>query len=290
MLVKAVDLTSELVHNPAKPKDSMTTNTNKIVKTAIFLLSCVTAQFASAAPIVYLNTPASTLSDLSTLTTARERLSRAGSVDQLLFKQPNPAGYPAADLFGFINNTYVGSVTYDFSVSNTPGVNGGTIAFTLSSGSATGDIQFIGSGANSTLTYTFPGISYNVLNLYGQSTTGGSSFIFSNLAFSSTGLITNGALSTTGSTSQTNGPTTYNQYVATDEETNLSLYAWALTGKATLAVGGTNPSSGEGIKWEVNTSSGHFVPVPEPRHLVLVSGLVAAAIMLFTTRRRPLWR
>lgn len=84
MVVKAVGITSEEV----------------IRRVIAFVLLAAAPLVAGAAPLVWLNAPPSAITDADGVWTARERLSRAGSVDQMLFEQPNPAGYPAADWRG----------------------------------------------------------------------------------------------------------------------------------------------------------------------------------------------
>jgi hypothetical protein len=253
---------------------------------------------ATAGTVVQLNVPSSDIISISGAFTARGRLSRAGSVDQMLFKQPNPLGYPAADTVGFTGSSFNGSVTYDFTVRHSaaaPGV-GGKIDFALANGVTAGVVNFRPGGANSTLSQTFgapdtpTGLNYNILHIYGQATTAGSSVWLSNLAFTpGSGLTTSGMLVTSGSAVQTLGATTFDQWIAAETGTNLDLFDWTISGRVTLASNGTNPSSGEGIKFEITGKQGFYpspVAVPEPGTLAMLASAAGFGLLLARRTRR----
>lgn len=247
---------------------------------------------ATAGPIVSLDVPTSDFDvpSLVPVVTSRYRLSRAGSVDQLLFKQPNPAGYPSADILEF-NGGFTGSATYDFTVvhERATATAGGEFTFSLTNGTVTGNVGFRGAGANSTLSYTFALVNgsseldYNILHVFAQATTSTSSISWSDLTFTpGTGLGTAGAMDPAGSITASN---TYDQWLAAPTGVNLDEFDWTFSGKVTLATDGTNPSSGEGIKFEFTGKRGEFHPtvVPEPGTLVLA--LLAVGLVAATRRR-----
>jgi hypothetical protein len=253
---------------------------------------------ASAGTVVHLNVPSSDITSISGAFTARGRLSRAGSVDQMLFKQPNPAGYPAADTVGFTGTSFIGSVTYDFTVRHfaaSPGV-GGKIDFTLANGVPSGAVTLLSGGANRTLSQTFgapdtpTGLNYNILHIYGQATTAGASVWLSNLAFTpGSGLTTSGQLVTSGSAIQTLGATAFDQWIAAETGTNLDLFDWTISGRVSLAANGTNPSSGEGIKFEITGKQGFYpspVAVPEPGTLAMLASAAGFGLLLVRRKRR----
>jgi hypothetical protein len=257
---------------------------------------------ARASTIVYLDAPSSEITALSPQVTARVRFSRAGSVDQMLYKQPNPAGYPAVDTVGFTDGSFVGRVTYDFTVQHFaggPGV-GSRMEFSLNNGVTAGAVAFrpvgAGNGANSTVSRLFDapdsptGLNYNIIHVYGQTTTVGSSLWFSNLAFTpGPGLTTSGQLATSGSLAYSaSGPNSYDQWLAAETGTNLDLYDWAISGRVSLAVNGTNPSSGEGIKFEITGKQGLYpdpIAVPEPGTLALLASVAVAGLVVGGRRR-----
>jgi hypothetical protein len=125
-----------------------------------------------------------------------------------------------------------------------------------------------------------------VLHIFAVATTAGSSVSFSNLAFTvSTGLTTSGSLDTSGSIAASS---TYDKWIAAPTGVNLDDFDWTFSGKVTLAINGTNPSSGEGIKFEFTGKNGEFTPpasVPEPSTLATM-GLGAIAAAATAARRR----
>lgn len=151
------------------------------------------------------------------------------------------------------------------------------MTFSLTSGSTSGSVFFVGSGSSSTLEYTFDDEPYNALHLYGQTTTPGTSLSLSNLSFTSSTLSTFGQLVTSAAISQVSGETTFSQWLAAGTDDDLSLYDWVMSGRATLAVNGTNPSSGEGIKWELSAKEACII-VPEPS---MFAAVVIAALAIF---------
>lgn len=271
-----------------------------------FVAACLAvsvAPQARASTIVQLDAPSSDITALAPEVTARLRFSRAGSADQMLYKQPNPAGYPAADTVGFTDGSFVGRVTYDFTVQHfagSPGV-GSRMVFSLNNGVTAGAAAFrplgVSNGANSTISRIFDApdsptaLNYNLIHVYGQTTTVGSSLWFSNLAFTpGPGLTTVGQLVTSGSLAHSaSGPNSYDQWLAAETGTNLALYDWAISGRVSLAVNGTNPSSGEGIKFEITGKQGLYpdpIAVPEPGTLALLASTAVAGLLVGFRRRR----
>lgn len=250
--------------------------------TGMPLLLALDAMSQTITPTVHLNVDDAALTNMEGVLVARDRLSRAGSVDQMLFVLPNPAGYPSADNVGF-SGGFVGSSHYDFLLSYNSVDK--TYSFTLSNGAVSGNVSFLSGGANRTISYSDSAakLNYNIIHLYGASTTAGSSVSFQDLYFTpGSGLSTTGSLETSGNA--TAGITQpYHQWLAAPTGTNLASYDWTVGARVTLTAGGTNPSSGEGIKFEVSTKSGEFSPtspgpdtaIPEPMvSLMCLLGLV----------------
>ena len=224
--------------------------------------------------------------------TARDRLARAGSVDQMLFKQPNPLGYPATDLVG-INNTNIGSATYQFTLKHTaPTVSSGSkFVFSMTDGTVAGGVTFRNANSNNnTISYTFGTdaasalLNYNILHVFALASTTGTSATFSDMAFTAgLGLTTIGNLETSGSVSA-GGTKQYDQWLAAPTGVNLDLFDWEFTAKVKLEANGTRPSD-EGIKFEFTGKQGEFTPpsaVPEPSTLALA---LLAIPGLMTVRR-----
>ena len=240
----------------------------------------------AGAATLYLDVADAELTLTGSVITARNRLSRAGSVDQMLYVQPNPAGFPARDTVGF-SGGFTGSSAYDFSLSYTAAT--GTYQFGLRNRAVTGNVGFLSGGANGSVTHADSGLAYNILHVFAFSTTAGSSVAFTDLFFTpGTGLSTSGVLETSGGASAA-GTTTYDQWLALPTGGNLASFDWTLGARVTLTAGGTNPSSGEGIKFEITGKVGSFspppppIPVSEPATLALFGvGLAALA----TLRRR----
>ena len=244
---------------------------------------------------IYLDVPDTQLNipSLKPQVTARDRLARAGSVDQLLFKQPNPAGYPAADLVQ-LNNTNIGSVTYDFTLKHTAPTDssGSKFAFSLTDGTVEEGVTFRNANSNnSSISYTFGTdaatslLNYNILHVFALASTAGTSATFSDMAFTAgLGLSTVGSLETSGSVAAGSGTNQYDQWLAAPTGVNLDLFDWEFTAKVKLAANGTRPSD-EGIKFEFTAKQGEFTPpspVPEPSTLALA---VLAIPGLLTLRR-----
>jgi hypothetical protein len=246
---------------------------------------------------IYLDVPDNQLNipSLIPVLTARDRLTRTGSVDQILFKQPNPVGYPAADLVG-LNSPYIGSSTYDFTLKHTaPTVSSGSkFEFSLTNGTVAGNAFFRSANSNNnSLSYTFGTdtasasalLDYNILHVFALASTAGTSATFSNMAFTTgAGLTTVGSLETSGSVSAS-GTKQYDQWLAAPTGVNLDRFDWNFTAKIQLSANGTRPSD-EGIKFEFTAKRGEFTPpaaVPEPSTLALallaIPGLMIARRM-----------
>ena len=243
---------------------------------------------------IYLDVPDSELDipKLKPQVTARDRLTRAGSVDQMLFKQPDPAGYPAADLVA-ISSPFFGSSTFDFTLKHTAPTasSGSKFEFALTDGAVAGDLSFRNANSNnSTLSYTFGTdaasalLNYNILHVFALASTTGTSATFSDMAFTAgLGLTTIGNLETSGSVSA-GGTKQYDQWLAAPTGVNLDLFDWEFTAKVKLEANGTRPSD-EGIKFEFTAKQGEFTPpspVPEPSTLALA---LLAIPGLMTVRR-----
>ena len=201
--------------------------------------------------------------------TARQRLSRNG-VDQMLFKQPLPNGYPSKDL---VTRNGAGSSTYQFTLDHKAST--GLTTFSLTNGSRSGAIAFRpGNNESSTLSYTFDSsVQYNALHIYAKSVNN-SNVAFSNLAFTAgSGLTTQGALSTAGAV--TNGE--YDQWLAAGSATNLANYDWTLSALVTLTYAGVNTPD-EGFKFEVSGKQAAYQPVPEPATMAVL-GLGALGLL-----------
>lgn len=193
-------------------------------------------------------------------------------------------------------------MTYDFTVQHfagSPGV-GSRMVFSPNNGVTAGAAAFrplgVSNGANSTISRIFDApdsptaLNYNLIHVYGQTTTVGSSLWFSNLAFTpGPGLTTVGQLATSGSLAYSaSGPNSYDQWLAAETGTNLALYDWAISGHVSLAVNGTNPSSGEGINFEITGKQGLYpdtVAVPEPGTLALLASVAVAGLLVGYRRR-----
>ncbi len=247
----------------------------------------------AGAATIYLDVPDAEVTPTGSVITARDRLSRAGSADQMLFVQPNPAGFPNRDIVGFANG-FTGSSAYDFSLTHTAAT--GRYEFGLRNGTVGGNVSFRSGGANGSVTHVAPGLSYNMLHVFAVATTAGSSVNFTGLFFTpGIGLSTSGVLETSGSASAA-GTTTYDQWLALPTGGNLASFDWTIGARVTLTAGGTNPSSGEGIKFEITGKAGTFspppppqpIPVPEPATLALFGvGLAALATLRRRRRLRP---
>jgi len=243
----------------------------------------------AAAGLVYLNVPTAQLSVLNPVVTERFKFDGGGGVDQMLFKQPDPAGYPSADLIR-MNGTNTGSATYTFTVTHTTATDKYAIA--LTNGAVTGGASFAGAGPNSTLTKTFASneLDYNILHIYVRAGTGPCTAVnpctasFSGLSFMpGAGLTTVGSLDTT----ETIINADYDQWLAAPTGTNLELFDWTLTGSVTLAMAGIKPST-ERLKFELSGKKGTFINVPEPSSLFLATlGLLLSGFL--RGRHRVRW-
>ncbi len=243
----------------------------------------------SVPPTVYLNVDASELSNMNVAFVARDRISRAGSVDQMFFLGTNPAGYPANDIIGY-SGGFVGSSTYNFTLSYT--ANDSTYRFGLTDGVVSGNAFFRGNGANSTITYdaSAKNLAYNIFHIYGVANSSGSSLSFDNLVFvPGAGLISSGIVEASGMASASGTPI-YDQWFAAPTGVNLADFDWSISANVQLNTT-TNPSSGEGIKFEISTKNGVFTPqssinsVPEPVSSLLVT---FGVLLVSLTRRRGL--
>ena len=244
----------------------------------------------SAPATVYMDVDSALLREMNVAFIARDRLSRAGSVDQMFIIGSTPvAGQPTADTVGYksVNNkeVYNGSSIYDFSLEYT--ASNQTYRYGLTNGSVSGDVVFRNSGPNSTLTYNASKFDYNIIHIYGVSTTIGSSMSVSDLVFvPGVGLATPGLLEAAGTASAL-GDRYYDQWLAAPTGVNLANYDWAMKARVELTTTTNSPSSGEGIKFEVSTKKGIFdqpvVPVPEPASAMLS---IVSVISVMMRRKR----
>jgi hypothetical protein len=238
------------------------------------------------AGVIYLDVPGSQLTNLTPIVTARDKISSTNS-DQILFKQPTPtSSSPQANLVSVAgNSSFIGSDTYDFTLRHTAptGSLGSKYDFSLNHGQVTGVVTLTSSAStDSTKSEIFGAneLKYNILHVYAQASTTGSQATFSNMSFTAgSGLSTSGVLQTSGIAKAGVGTQSYDQWLAAPTGVNLDLFDWTFKANVTLSINGTNPSSGEGIKFEFTGKQGNFTPVPEPSTFALavfaIPGLLA---------------
>ncbi len=260
----------------------MSSPMNRFLAVFSLIFATTAPQFilAQSAPAtVFLDVDAAFLKDMNVAFVARDRISRAGSVDQMFFLGTNPAGYPAVDIVGY-SGGFVGSSSYDFSLEYS--ASNQTYSFGLTNGSVSGNATFRPNGANSTIKYdaSLKDLDYNIIHVYGVSTSSGSSMSFSDLVFlPGANLVTSGLLETSGVASAS-GNQYYDQWLAAPTGVNLADYDWAMKARVQLNTT-TNPSSGEGIKFEISTKKGIFqnsVVIPEPSSILLSLASVLAIV------------
>jgi hypothetical protein len=232
------------------------------------------AQEAGAA-FLNVNVPGSSIFGATPAFTARYKFDMGGGVDQMLYKQPDPTGYPASDLIRMsaVNGQYQGSATYRFTLTHIAANGGGSngasaksqFFFTLDQGAVSGQSSFASPASTSnTLTWSpaVGDLNYNILHLY-ASAQNGSTVSISDLALTTdTSLEQVGDLQTAASV--TGG--TYDQWLAADIATNLDSSTWTLSGLVKLQVNGPRANN-EALKFEVSGKQGALlIPqvVPEP--------------------------
>jgi hypothetical protein len=228
---------------------------------------------ATGAVVVDLNVPGASLSALTPVVTQRLRFESGGGVDQMLFKQPDPAGYPAADRVR-IGGSYNGSVSYLFTVTHTAATR--NFAYSLSNGAVSGDATFANPASpNGTISRAFAAgeLNYNILHIL-MVTNNNATASFSSLSLTfGPGVTTTGSLQTsasiTGATS-----TSYDQWFAAPTGANLDDVDWTLTANVTLAMNGSRPSA-EQLKFELSAKSGTYVPAPASLGLMVIGGAFA---------------
>lgn len=225
---------------------------------------------AAQADVIDLNVPTSSFGALTPVVTGRVRFDAGGGVDQLLFKQPTPNGYPASDLLR-MNSTFIGTASYTFTVTHNAATR--EYVYSLTNGSVTGGASFANANAaNNTQRYTPAAgeLSYNILHIFMLSSSGATAS-FSNMVFTpGAGLTTTGAVQAAASV--TSG--SYDQWFAAPTGTNLENFDWTVSADVTLAMNGVRPSS-EGLKFELTGKSGEYVPTPGAASVLAVAGLAA---------------
>lgn len=245
---------------------------------SLFLVAGLSA--VSVAVQIDLNVPTSKfdLPNLDPVVTGRLRLDTGGGSDSLLFKQPNPAGYPSADLLRGVS-PWKGKATYkvsfDYKAAN------GLVTWSLQNGTVSGTVSFANAGsANNTLSYAFDKSTtgrtlpkFNILHVF-MLADSNSTASFENLTFTAgTGLTTFGSVSSSGSVK--NG--SYDQWFAAGTGVDLGGFDWTMTADVSLELDGTRPSP-ERIKFEFTGKSGAYTPVPEPASMAVL-GMGALALL-----------
>lgn len=247
-----------------------------------FLVGAVTPHSLSAqsvSPTVYMNVDESLLSEMNGVFVARNRLSRTGW-DQTFFVGAPSASYPSRDILAYPNTGSVaGSSSYDFSLVYT--ASNSTYQFGLNNGAVSGNVSFRGNGPNSDFSYdaSSKDLNYNIIHVYGASTSPGSSVSFSDLVFvPGVGLATSGLLEAAGNAAPSNQ---YDQWLAAPTGVNLADYDWAINARVTLNI--AQRASDEAIKFEISTKQGTFggslSAVPEPSSIMLcAAGLISGLL------------
>lgn len=216
----------------------------------------------ASASVITLGVPnqfISTVSGSSSIT-ARYKYDMGGGVDQMLFKQPNPAGFPAVDLIRMnpVSNQWFGSASYLFTVSHTAST--GQYSFSLTNGAVTGQATFANTTAmNSTRSITLtPGeVNYNLIHVYALGSNS-STVSWSDLTFTpGSGLTTEWGFPSSGSV--TNGAS--DLWAAAPQGTNLDSFDWTLSARVSLILNGPRANN-EALKFELTGKQGTVIPEP----------------------------
>jgi hypothetical protein len=245
--------------------------------TSIALCALATASTASAGAIVNLNPSTAGLTVTSDVMDARYRLSNT-NWDQMISTSSNVSGSTLVQTSNLGNHDQLNGRAYDFSLGFDP-VGGWTWAFTP-----------VTSGSPSTLMWSAPfnganpNRPFNGLELFVVAANMNAANIASgtaaatNLAFSSAAATTTGSLADLVST--WTGPNTGGlqlQFITSD--TDMSTFAWTLTGRVALSFsyqpGATTPGGNLDERLKFDIKAAQIVPAPGFVSLAGVAGIAA---------------